>query len=164
MKSFDIIASVNDNAIKEKLKEAYPTLSVTGQFYIRFGEKALPNAEWDDFVFIVVTWWLKDLLDLLKKGRIRCDFMDDSYKMDLSIYPNTCMLRFSFFHEGLDVYYVKDEQVQLNEFVNALFKVASMLDKQITKIDPQVSTTCNDYVAFKKNKEKAEKAWRDYLS
>ncbi|MGI0010640.1 MAG: hypothetical protein ACREAE_04490 [Nitrosopumilaceae archaeon] len=164
MKSFDIIASVNDNAIKEKLKEPYPTLSVIGRFYIRFGEKALPNSEWDDFVFIVVTWWLKDLLTLLKKGRVRCDFMDDNYKMDLTIYPNTSALRFSFFHEGLDIYYVKDEQIQLDEYVKALFRVASMLDKQITRIDSQVSTTCNDYVDFKENKKKAEKAWRDYVS
>lgn len=162
MTQFKIIASINEQDAKKRLKEPHPTLSVVGPLHIKIGEKTLPNLDWDDFVFIVITWWLKDLAILLKEGKVICDFMDDDYKMELILVPNSNMLQLNFFHEGLDKYYVKNENVPLDAYVKELFNVALKLEKQVAKVDPNVAIYCNDFKDFQENMKKAEKAWHEY--
>lgn len=60
--------------------------AITGVVYLFDGTTAFPSADWNDFVVVVVGWWLVEL-SLPFVGTAVCSFMDDDW--EFSVAPST---------------------------------------------------------------------------
>ncbi|MGI0011045.1 MAG: hypothetical protein ACREAE_06575 [Nitrosopumilaceae archaeon] len=161
-KHFQIVASIKDSDIQERLGKSHPSLNIVGPFRIKIDSIFLPDPQWEDFVIIVISWWLNDLVTLLKETKVTCDFMDDNYKIDLVLNGNVLLLSAHF--ESSDEYDVKNVSVPLKMYVNELFDIAAKIEKQVLSVAPNAALICSDFQYFWENKKKSEKAWRDYFT
>lgn len=68
--------------------------SITGVIYFDFGEIKFPEIGWDDFVVVIVGWWITSLLKLFMKHSITEDllFMDGPLAIRLAKKEETLLL------------------------------------------------------------------------
>jgi hypothetical protein len=54
---------------------------VTGMIHIQINGRSFPEKDWDDFVIIILNWWLKELILSISKGAdtFNCLFMDGPF-------------------------------------------------------------------------------------
>lgn len=159
MNKFEIVCAFNPADVEEQLREISPTLAVRGTLFIRLYGKSLPVKEWNDFVIIVITWWLNDLKILLETGRAVLDFMDDNYKMAIQLEKSNVII--SFFHEGRNEFYVRKMKLSVQTFANGLFEAAYQLENCLAPVSKELLRNCNDYVEFKTALATSEKVWRE---
>ena len=59
--------------------------NVRGVLVVRLGDHVFPDAQWDDFVPIILNWWLAEMTELVAaratNGRFR--FMDGPYELQI---------------------------------------------------------------------------------
>lgn len=158
MSNFKIITSVRINDLLEGLN--FSKLNVTGKLFIRLNGTFLPTEGWEDFVIIVITWWLDGIVTLIDKKRVVLDFMDDDYKIELSL--KNGILIFTFYHDGLSEFYIRDEQLSFKAFSKELISNAKRLISTISNFDVSLLNKCNDFSELKNNLKKAEIALRSY--
>ena len=62
------------------------TDSISGTFYVKLGEFVFPDDKWNDFIVIILDWWLNDLLLIITNPihKITCNFMDGSFRFEIS--------------------------------------------------------------------------------
>jgi hypothetical protein len=68
--------------------------SITGVVYFDFGDILFPDDRWNDFVVVVVTWWLS-ALEKLERGidrEVVLQFMDGPYRITLTRQDATTVL------------------------------------------------------------------------
>jgi hypothetical protein len=67
---------------------ATKTSLVTGKVHVRFGDVDFPDTDWDDFVVVVLTWWLVEVRKLIEEGvGVVMRFMDGPFAVMLE--PST---------------------------------------------------------------------------
>lgn len=60
----------------------------TGKLHIRFGDVDFPDSDWDDFVVVVLAWWLDAVRKLIEEGvGVLLMFMDGPFTVTLE--PST---------------------------------------------------------------------------
>jgi hypothetical protein len=54
---------------------------VTGEISARLGDRAFPDAQWNDFVVVIMSWWLEEMREFLTgiAATVNCRFMDGPY-------------------------------------------------------------------------------------
>lgn len=60
---------------------------ILGQIFITVGDFKFPSSNWNDFVVIIMAWWLNEL-SLLISGKIsscKCSFMEGPYSFEISL-------------------------------------------------------------------------------
>ncbi len=58
---------------------------ITGAICFQFGEKAFPDPDWNDFVVVVLCWWIESVIQLVDgiKERAELWFMDGPFSVRL---------------------------------------------------------------------------------
>lgn len=55
--------------------------SITGRIWFEFGVKPFPDLRWDDFVVVILGWWIPSLQSNARVHRLR--FMDGPYLLEV---------------------------------------------------------------------------------
>jgi hypothetical protein len=64
------------------------TSPATGKIHVRFGDVAFPDTDWDDFVVVVLGWWLEEIRNLIWGGSgAQMWFMDGPFIVTLEPIP-----------------------------------------------------------------------------
>lgn len=72
-----------------------------GRIHWRVGSKAFPSKDWDDFVVVILSWWMAEMRSHLRSGtRRRLLFMDGPYFVELST-VSTSVGELKFCRDGL---------------------------------------------------------------
>jgi hypothetical protein len=60
-------------------------ISETGEIFVQVDSCFFPSKNWTDFGRIIIFWWAQSIIKLLseKEIRVKCDFMDGSYRFDI---------------------------------------------------------------------------------
>ena len=59
--------------------------AITGTIYLSDGNFSFPSADWDDFVLVILDWWLEALATPLLPGAAKkCLFMDGDFAFRVS--------------------------------------------------------------------------------
>src|SRR6185503_736015 len=63
---------------------------VTGKISARLGDKSFPEAHWNDFVVVIIGWWLHEILKILTGTAAsgHCRFMDGPYWFAIEVQSN----------------------------------------------------------------------------
>jgi hypothetical protein len=77
--------------------------SILGEVSIKIGDIFFPEETWNDFVVIILGWWLKDVFSLLnnKKQEVKCYFMDGPYRFIIK-FDKKRLFSISFIKEWSD--------------------------------------------------------------
>ncbi|MFG6490307.1 hypothetical protein ACG04R_26795 [Roseateles sp. BYS78W] len=64
-----------------------PGANITGAIHLQCGDDQFPDARWNDFPVIVLAWWLKGLLSLVRGQASECEafFMDGPYRFTVRL-------------------------------------------------------------------------------
>lgn len=61
-----------------------PNGSATGRIWLEFGGHAFPSSRWDDFVVVVLGWWVEAILRVIQKNdSVVVNFMDGPYSVEI---------------------------------------------------------------------------------
>ena len=62
------------------------TNSITGMFYVKLGDFVFPDDKWNDFIVVILDWWLNNLLLISDNSihKITCNFMDGSFRFEIN--------------------------------------------------------------------------------
>ena len=71
--------------IKPETFIRYKSGSIIGVIWLTIGDWDFPQVGWDDFVVVILGWWLQEILQVLIgcRERVLCRFMDGSYLFDI---------------------------------------------------------------------------------
>ena len=60
-----------------------PGGQITGKIYFQFGEKTFPESDWNDFVVVMLCWWLKAVIQMIDgiKENAELLFMDGPFSV-----------------------------------------------------------------------------------
>jgi hypothetical protein len=67
---------------------------VTGEISVRLGDTSFPDAHWNDFVVVIMSWWLEEILKIVTGTGTRsyCRFMDGPYWFAIDVRPHDRMV------------------------------------------------------------------------
>ena len=59
--------------------------SVTGRIHVALGDFPFPARDWNDFVVVVLGWWLESVLSIRRNGTraVQCLFVDGPYSFSI---------------------------------------------------------------------------------
>lgn len=59
--------------------------SSTGEFYFGYGSAFFPEKDWNDFIDVVLNWWILAFIDLFegRENEVNLQFMDGNFSMDV---------------------------------------------------------------------------------
>jgi hypothetical protein len=106
--------------------------SITSVVYVDFGTISFPDDRWNDFVVVVVTWWLS-ALEKLERGierEVVLQFMDGPYRITLTRHGATTVL-LRCIEDRLNGGGLHEEQIEL-----------PALTAQVRRVARQVASAC----------------------
>jgi len=103
--------------------------NITGQIFISSLGYNFPEKKWDDFVVIILNWWLKNVRNYLNNETDECvlNFMDGPYCINLSmVVDNTdyCIVSYYKNYTGTNRILLTSQTHLLSDVTTA-FKLAS---------------------------------------
>jgi hypothetical protein len=103
---------------------------MTGVIYFQFGEKTFPEPDWNDFVIVVLCWWLEAVIQMVDgvKENAELWFMDGPFYVRI-------------FTKGKERWYLecihrrKNERVEYSTLVEPVIMLKSLLSVARETID-----------------------------
>ena len=95
------------------------TDSITGTFYVKLGDFVFPDDKWNDFIVVILDWWLNNLLLIIDNHieKITCNFMDGSFRFEINPKIN----------EFCEIIFFSNNSLILNGTINKLVLINNML-------------------------------------
>jgi hypothetical protein len=112
-----------------------PNGGMHGIVSFKIGSKYFPTSDWHDFVTVLVEWWLRALIPLIrgKKTHAELLFMEGPYQVDVDLVsPETVGLR--FVDRGR-------EDFGKNDYENVTVKVFPLIEKLLRASDIVISAS-----------------------
>ena len=71
--------------IKVKRRFFLSSSDLFGDIFFEFEKGFFPGENWNDFILIILDWWINAVLDLVDKKKTELDFMDGPYAISISL-------------------------------------------------------------------------------
>jgi hypothetical protein len=103
-------------------------ISETGEIFVQVDDCFFPSKNWTDFGRVIIFWWAQSITKLLSGNeiRVKCDFMDGSYRFDIEKTDSSDIWHIYFIKETPD-----SEDIELEFDTNA----KQFTDEVLTKIE-----------------------------
>lgn len=93
------------NKIKKELNKSFKirvkrrfflsSSALFGDIFFEFKDGFFPGKNWNDFILIILDWWINAVLDLSNKKNTELDFMDGPYEILIKLDDKgMCQLKF----------------------------------------------------------------------
>ena len=100
-----------------------------GKIYIQLDEYDFPDLNWTDFGRTIIGWWINAFyqLETGEKSYVQCDFMDGSYRFDVSIIDSENW-SFKFIEEKADSEEIWEEGIcRADQAIENLLQAAEII-------------------------------------
>ena len=110
----------------------YPSGKVIGPIYCQYGSKFFPEAFWDDFAIVILSWWIEAALRLLEheSDYEELYFMDGPFEISIELGKNSEYLM-TWIDEQLHETF--SFTINLQNFALQLIKAAEVIIQQCQK-------------------------------
>ena len=74
-----------------------PSGAITGVIHLKLDEITFPESDWNDFVIVILGWWLRDIRSLIDEHSQSCicRFMDGPFQFEIeAAKPDAWVIRF----------------------------------------------------------------------
>jgi len=116
-----MIMDVKLEIVKESIITSPKRIS-TGEIYFQFEEFSFPERQWNDFIDVILNWWIIEIIDFIQNHKTNCSlmFMDGPFHIEITRSKNN--------KNTLDLVLLQDHtnnwnkeiQVSADDLINAL--------------------------------------------
>jgi len=132
---------------------------VFSEIYFQLDGKFFPEKSWDDFVVVILNWWIGNILSIVnqKDGEVRCDFMDGPFFFKVSmfgVYFSICFVD----NRSDNNKVVFQDKIHALDFMRILRKAANL----VLRLAAEIKISHHDLTELKKNHKRIQCAINDY--
>ncbi|MCL2012424.1 MAG: hypothetical protein FWG75_06535 [Cystobacterineae bacterium] len=119
---------INPDSFEISESETGKSTQIFAEIYFQMGDEFFPEEAWNDFVAIVLNWWIDNALNMLNNNskNSRSDFMDGPYYFDMELYGDKLLIHF-IDDSCDDKKAVHCEEVYVVDFLEMLRKSANLV-------------------------------------
>jgi hypothetical protein len=133
MKTLIINLPIDSYSVKSNI------LSRTGEIFVQADEDYyFPSKNWTDFGSTIIFWWAEAVAKLLseKESRVKCDFMDGSYRFDIEKTNSTDIWHVYFIKETSDEKEVIEQEfdIKAKQFADEILKKTEIIQNKLKSI------------------------------
>lgn len=100
--------------------------SITGHVYFAFNGFSFPSSDWNDFVVVIVSWWLDALQTIRENQEATLRFMDGPYSLVLSVEKSDTALA-RCIEERDELVTIHQEFVELSDLCSEIHSLAQLI-------------------------------------
>jgi len=119
---------INPKSFRISKNKKLQQCQIFAEIYFQIEDKFFPGKSWDDFVVIILNWWIENILNIAGKNneKSRCCFMDGPYFFDIESndeYLSVCFVDDRFDNKKT----VYCENILISCFMKILQKNANLI-------------------------------------